>query len=499
MRALLPLALAAALALGGCVKPAGSCSATSDCAANETCDGGVCVRSAVLGGGGSGGGTVPKTFTTVAWSPPPLEGAPGATFRPDSVSADPASGDVLVAGALDGDFAPWGISTGAFVATLRGSDGTAAWTFPLPTFSHGQLRAALRPDGKVFFAATALAATSIGSVPVAVPPQGALAVALLDPVLVDAAWVVTVASASASAKLVPVAAAVLGNDVVLAGTGAGDFGCGPTGGQTFVAALSGADGTCLWSRGFGTRSIADVEPRDSGDVVVGGVCQPSGAFFDPQDPLVATTCASGLWVAALSATAGAPTVWARTGSGPVSAVRDLAVAPDGSVSAVGDASGVVSFGGAAPVSFGPYTGSFVARFAADGTPGAVVRPIEAPYAKLADAVSFDRCVADRLGKRWLAGRYRGQPTLGGALFPSCRTPDCAAAAFLARLEDDGTVSSFRPLRVAPLPDGSAFVDDLVLFATTGTVAHALGFTGWTLDEPWTSAGTADLGVLRVVP
>jgi hypothetical protein len=295
---------------------------------------------------------------------------------------------------------------------------------------------------------------------------------------------------------VPVAVSVQGSDLLIAGTGAGDLGCGPTGGQTFVAAISGTDGTCLWSRGFATRSIADVEPRDSGDVVVGGRCDPSGAFFDPQG---GTTCTSGLWVAALSATAGAPTIWARTGSGAVSAVRDLAVAPDGSVTAVGDASGVVSFGGAAPVSFGPYTGSFAARFAADGTPGAVVRPIEAPYATLADAVSFDRCVADRLGKRWLAGRYSGQPTLGGALFPSCRAPGCAAAAFLARLEDDGRVSSFRPLRVGPLADGSAFVDDLVLFATTGTLVRALGFTGYSVDEPWTSAGPADLGVIRVGP
>jgi hypothetical protein len=427
-------------------------------------------------------------------------GEAGATFRPDSISADPSgvASDVIVAGALEGTFSPWLLSTGAFVARFDGASGAPTWWFPLPTFSHGELRAALRPDGLVFVAATARTATSIGSIPVAAPPQGALAAALVDPTLDDAVWVVTVASSSASATLVPVAAAILGSDLVIAGTGAGDFGCGPTGGKTFVAALSGADHHCLWSRGFSTQSISDVEPRDSGDVVVGGVCAPAAGTFDPQGG--ATPCTSGLWVAALQATTAAPTIWARTGSGTVSAVNDLAVAPDGSVTAIGEARGKVGFGGAL-VDFGTYDSPFAARFAADGTPGAVVRPIQAPYAPLPDAVSFDRCAGDRLGKLWIAGRYQGQPTLGGALFPECRPPACAIATYLARLEGDGTVSSFLPLRIAPLGDGSAFVEDLVLTATAGTLSHALGLTGSTSvgGSAWSSAGPADLGVLRIVP
>ncbi|HEX9243269.1 MAG TPA: hypothetical protein VF875_12565 [Anaeromyxobacter sp.] len=490
------LALFALAALAGCVKPAGSCHETPDCASGETCDGGVCVRTATFGGGGggSGGGIEPTAFTSVAWSA--LQGSPGATFRPDSVGADSISGDVVVAGALDGAFAPWGLGTGAFVAKVSGL-AAFDWAFPFPTFSHGKLRAAVLPGGDVLFAATALAPTTIGGLPPITPPaQGALVVGRLD-AAGNAIWAVSIPSASASATLVPVAAAVLGSDLLVAGTGAGDFGCGATAGQTFVAALAGANGACLWSRGFATRSIADAEPRDAGDVLVAGICAPTGAYFDPQG---GTTCTSGLWVAALSGSTGA-TLWATTGSGAVSAVRDVAVAPDGSLAVVGDATGSVRFGGAAAIDFGPHAGSFAARFAADGTPGAVIRPIEAPYALLADAASFDRCAADRLGKLWIAGRYRGQPTLGGALFPECRLPACAAATYLARLEGDGSVSSFLPLRVAPLGDGSAFVDDLVLFATTGTLAHALRLTGSTSvgGASWTSVGGGDLGVLRIAP
>jgi hypothetical protein len=502
MRApLRPLAPALLLALAlGCVKPAGSCTQTSECAANETCDGGVCVRVPNPGGGGTGGGTVPGSYTPVTWSK--LQGVQRATFQADSIGADPTTGDVVVAGALSGaDYSPWGLSTGAFVARLAGADGTLSATFPpvpFPTFAHGQFRAAVRADGLVLFAATAFAPTTLGALPTIVPPpQGSLVVGLLD-ALGDPVWAVTVDSTSAATTLVPVAVSARGTDLLVAGTGAGDFGCptGPTAAATFVALLSGVDGTCVWSRGLATRSVADVEPRDLGDVATGGICAPTGAFFDPQG---GTTCASGLWVAALSGADGS-TVWATTGSGIVSAVRDLAVSPDGTVTAVGDATGKVSFGGPT-VDFGSFTGSFAVAFGPTGTPGAPVRPIEAPYAPKPDAASFVRCAADRLGRVWIAGRYEGQPTLLDTLFPACRPPACAAATFLARLDGNGKVGSFLPLPIAPTTDGQAYADDLVLCATTGTLAHALQLTGSTTvgGAAWSSAGAGDLGVIRIKP
>ena len=56
------------------------------------------------------------------------------------------------------------------------------------------------------------------------------------------------------------------------------------------------------------------------------------------------------------------------------------------------------------------------------------------------------------------------------------------------------------MRGAAAPDGGAYADDLVLFATTGTVAHALRFTGQASvgGTSWTSVA-GDLGVVRIVP
>ena len=502
MRApLRPLAPALLLALAlGCVKPAGSCTQTSDCAANEACDGGVCVRVPELGGNGTGGGTLPGAYTPVTWST--LQGEPSATFQPDSIGADPTSGDVVVAGAFsEADFSPGGLPTGAFVERFQGADGTPSATFlpvSFPTFSHGQFRTAVRTDGLVLFAATAFDPTTLGTLPIIVPqPQGSLVLGLLDATGAPV-WAVTVDSTSAATTLVPVAVSARGTDLLVAGTGAGNFGCatGPTAAATFVALLSGVDGTCLWSRGLATRSVADVEPRDLGDVATGGVCAPTGAFFDPQG---GTTCTSGLWVAALSGADGS-TVWATTGAGNVSVVRDLAVSPDGTVTAVGDATGPVSFGGPT-VDFGSFTGSFAVAFGPTGTPRAPVRPVEAPYAPKPDAASFVRCAADRLGRVWIAGRYQGQPTLLDTLFPACRPPACAAATFLARLDGNGKVGSFLPLPIKPTADGRAYADDLVLCATTRTVAHALQLTGSTTvgSAAWSSTGVGDLGVIRIMP
>jgi len=167
---------------------------------------------------------------------------------------------------------------------------------------------------------------------------------------------------------------------------------------------------------------------------------------------------------------------------------------------IGDATGAVSFGGAT-VDFGAAEGSFAAIYGATGAPGLVLRPIEAPYAPVPDAASFARGAYDRKGKLWIAGRSYGQPTLGGVLFPPCREPDCSTASFLARIEADGRVSSFLPIRAAAVgKDRAAFVDDFVLFATTGTLAHALRFSGAaTVGTSSWSTAEAGLGVLRIVP
>jgi hypothetical protein len=456
--------------------------------AGDTCEGGVCVRGVSYGGGGSGGGVDPASFTPVSWST--VVGQAGATYHVDAIGADPTQGDVVVGGALDGAY--------AFAASFAGTTGAALWNVQFPTFSHGSFSTTVFPNGDVLFAATAHDPTTIGTLAVTPALAGSLVYGRLDgsgqPI-----WLKEVNSVNASSTLVPVNISALGNDFVVVGTGAGDFSegdplstCSTTVGAAFAAAFSELDGSCQWSRGIEANSIAGAVPRDAGDVAVAGVCP----FFDPS---LGTTCTSGLWVTALSGATGA-TEWAVTGSGSVSAVRDIGATPDGTVTVLGDATGKVNFGGPA-VDFGSYTGSFAARFGPSGAPGAVVRPVEAPYAPQFDAASFLKCAGDRNGKLWIAGRYQGQPTLGGIRFPACRPPSCESASYLARLEPSGQVTSFLPLLVTPLPDGSAYEDDLVLFATTGTLAHAFSFTGTISDgvPRSTSAGAADLGVLRIVP
>jgi hypothetical protein len=494
MRRAAPLALALALLGAGCQSPKGSCDVDTDCGAHERCDQGVCVRVPDLGGNGSGGGTLPASFTPVLWCT--LETAAGASFSADSVGADAASGDVLVAGALAGTFDPWNLPTGGFAVQL-GAGGALGWQVQFPTFSHGALRTAVAPDGGLLFAGTAYDPTVVGTDVYVPPPMGTLVFGRLD-ATGSLVWARTVDDTHPTAPLAPASLASRGGDLLLAGTGSGDFGCGDTGGATFAAALASADGTCLWSRGLGTRTVTDLEPRDAGDVVLAGLCTPTGAFFDPGG---GTTCAAGLFLAVLDGATGS-TVWSRTssGAGRVTTVRDLAVAPLGGLAVIGDATGAVSFGGAT-VDFGAAEGSFAAIYGATGAPGLVLRPIEAPYAPVPDAASFARGAYDRKGKLWIAGRSYGQPTLGGVLFPPCREPDCSTASFLARIEADGRVSSFLPIRAAAVgKDRAAFVDDFVLFATTGTLAHALRFSGAaTVGTSSWSTAEAGLGVLRIVP
>jgi hypothetical protein len=493
------LALALALVLSGAAgclySPKGRCDTHADCAASELCDEGVCVPSWKLGGG-----VDPTSFTTVTWNK--LLGQSNATFAVDSVGAD-LGGNVVVAGAVDAayDFAPDAVGTGAFVVKRAGGDGTALWAMSFPTFSHGQFKAAVLPNGDVFFAGTAFDPTVIGTaLPYYDPPTaGALVFGRLD-ASGNALWARAVADTHLTSALVPAAVAVnWSGDLLVAGTGSGNFGClsGDTAGQTFAAALSGADGSCLWSRGFGTGTVSDIEPSGATTVVVAGVCTPAGASFDPDGT---TTCTKGLFIADLSDATGATgSLRTTSGAGTVAAVHDLTVAPDGRRTVVGDASGVVDFGGG-PIAFGDAVASFAATFDPAGG-STVMRPIESPYDADPDALAFSRCAYDRTGRLWIAGRYAGQPIMGGIRFSACRAPECRDAAFLARLEPSGAVSSFLPIRTGS-PDGSraAYVDDLALFATTDTVAHALRFTGVGSigGAPWTSMG-GDLGVLRIEP
>jgi hypothetical protein len=499
-RTALGLALALALAgAAGCVySPKGSCDVASDCAAGERCEAGVCIASAAAGGDPVGVETT--SFTPVRWSA--LDGAAGVTFSVDAIGADLA-GDVVVAGAVDAPygFDPGAVPTGAFVLK-RDPAGAAVAVTSFPTFSHGRFRTAVLPGGDVLFAASAFQPTDVGTVLSCTPPaQGALVVGRLGADLAPV-WARAVDGTGSAAPIAPVALAATGaDDLVVAGTGRGDFGCagGDTANASFVAALSGADGTCLWSRGLGTQTLSDVEARDDGAVAIAGVCTPSGASFDPGG---GTTCTKGLFVAVLSGANGS-TAWARTtaGAGTVTAARDLAIAPDGRATVVGDASGLVDFGGGA-VDFGDREASFAATFDPALAFTGLVRPIEDPYAAEPDALLLSRCAYDRSGRLWIAGRYLGQPTLAGLRFSACRAPDCDAASFLARLETRPTprVTSFLPLRAGPDADEAAYVDDLVLFATTGTVAHALRFTGVAgAGAPaWSSAG-GDLGVITVAP
>jgi hypothetical protein len=495
--------LAAAAAWAGCVySPEGSCETAADCAAGERCSAGVCVPPA---SGGVIEGTEPTSFTSVLWSEP--AGASGTTFAVDAIGADAVSGDVVVAGAVDSqfDFGPSLVTTGAFVLRRAAADGAALWATSFPTFGHGRLAAAVLPGGDVFFAGTAFDPTVIITAHVP-PPHGTLFVGVLDAASGTPLWRRAFDATHPTEHVVPVGVSASGGDVVLAGTGSADLGCGDTGAGAFAAKLSAADGSCQWSRGLATRTISDAEARDDGDVAVAGVCTPTGAFFEPEP---GTTCAKGLFVATLSGADGSP-IWAVTtaGTGSVAAVRDLAVAPDGRTAVIGDARGVVSFAGLA-ADFGGADGSFVASFGPAGAANGLLRPSEAPYAADPHAAAFWRGAYDRSSRLWIAGTYRGQPALAGTKFSACRpagAPACEAGAFLARLDGNGAaetlrVGSFLPLRAAPGADGAAFVDDLVLFATTGTVAHALGFAGDLAvggAAPYPSAG-GDLGALRVVP
>lgn len=488
------LALAA---LAGCQHPKGRCDRAADCASNETCDAGVCVRvEEVVEGNGSGGGTDPTTFTPVLWST--LATAPGASFAPVSVTAD-TSGDVLVAADAGAAYAPWALAAGGFAARAAAGDGALAGLVRFPTFSHGAVRAAALPEGELLFAGRALDPTTVGTLTYVPPAAGTLVLGRLgaggDPV-----WVVTVDGTSASAAIAPVAASARGADLVVAGTGAGDFGCGDTAGATFAAVLSGADGRCLWSRGFASRTLANAKARPAGDVAVAGLCTPTGASFDLGG---GAACMSGMFVAILGAADGA-TTWARTtAGGTVSAVRDLSAGPDGSVAVVGDGRGAVTFAPGAPATdLGALDASFVVAYDAGGALRYTLRPVEAPLAPFPDAASFGACAWDDAGRLWLAGRYAGQPTIGGVRFAPCRDA-CVTAAFLARVDGGAgapTVGSFLPVRIAASPAGVAWADDLVLGATTGTVAWALRFSGDATvgTSRWVSDG-AGLGIVRVAP
>jgi hypothetical protein len=154
-----------------------------------------------------------------------------------------------------------------------------------------------------------------------------------------------------------------------------------------------------------------------------------------------------------------------------------------------------------PTDFGRLDGSFVKVFSATGGVGPVIRPIEAPTAPLPDAAVFDRCAYEG-AHLWIAGRYYGQPTLAGTRFTKCRDA-CVSAAFLARLDvvaGASVTASFLPIRIAAASGGAAYADDLVLAATTGTVALALRFSGDASvgTTRWTTPA-AGLAVLRIVP
>jgi hypothetical protein len=497
MRARAALALAAVVLAAGCQDPKGRCDSSADCASSERCDAGVCVRAPPVTGDGSGGGTDPTSFTPVIWST--VVSAPAAAFAPLSVSADAVSGDVLVAGALEGPYDPWALGTGGFAARLYGGTGAlAAPPIAFPTFSGGALRAVSLAGGGLLFAGRAEVPTTLGATLIVPAAAGTLILGELD-VAGDPVWIRTVDGTAAAIDLAPVAVASRGGDLVVAGTGAGDFGCGDTGLATFAAALSAVDGQCLWSRGFANRTVSDAEAVATGEVALAGRCTPTGASFDPGG---GTTCASGMFVALLAAGDGA-TVWARTtsGTGDVTAVRDVAVAPGGAVAVVGDARGSIAFGGAAAVDFGALGGSFAKVFTPSGGSGPLLRPVEAPTAPLPDAAALDRAAFDATGRLWLAGRYYGQPTLAGVRFPRCRDA-CQQAAFLARVDAPlatPATGSFLPVRIADA-GGAAWVDDLVLAATTGSVSWALRFTGDATvgTSRWTT-GAAGLGVVRVAP
>jgi hypothetical protein len=501
------LGLAAAIAAGCVYSPKGRCGADGDCAAGLVCTGGVCVAPAAA----TPAVADPTAFATVSWSE--HLSTPAASFAVDGIGADLA-GTVVVAGAVDVpfDFGPGPATTGAFAVALPAEGGAPLWAFPFPTFSHGAFVVAVRPDtGETFFAGTVFAPTTVAGTALAgyVPPEGgALVLGKLDATGLPV-WA-TAAPGSSAAALAPVSLAVHGGDVLLTGTGGVSLGgtcpdtaATPSGSATFVAALDGATGVCRWARGFQSRAIAGAGAgaAASGTVTVGGLCQPVGASFDPG---AGTTCASGLWLAALDGATGAPVWDGVSAGGTVAAVRDLAVAPDGRATLVGDARGAVDLGGG-PVDFGSGSErSFAATFSPSGAFSALVRAIESPDAASPDVAAFSRATYDAGGRLWIAGRYEGAPSLGGVRFSACRAPACAAAAFLARIEADGSVSpagGFLPIRAARDAGGAAWADDLVLCATTGTVAAALRLEGnASVGGAPTWAGVAgDLAAVRVAP
>jgi hypothetical protein len=220
----------------------------------------------------------------------------------------------------------------------------------------------------------------------------------------------------ATANLVAVAVAARGTDLVVAGTGSGNFGCvdGDTGEASFAAAIR-ADGSCRWSRGLRTRTISDVEVRDDGNVAVAGVCTPSGPFFDPAP---ATTCTKGsssrcsrngrhAAVGARRHGHGDGRKCAISRSPPTAAPRWSATRPGSSTSARARWPSARR----RPRSPRP-TGR---------RRDELFRPIEAPYAEDPDALAL-ALRYDRSGRLWLAGRYAGQPTLGGVRLSACRAP-----------------------------------------------------------------------------
>lgn len=497
-------ALAVALAASGCVyEPKGSCGSSADCAAGESCSAGVCVAGTRV----TAAAADPSGFATVAWAA--HLGAAGTTFRVDGIGADLA-GNVVVGGVVDEpfDFGPGVATSGAFAVQLAAAGGAPAWATFFPALGHGRFAIAVRPDtGETFFAGAAFEATTIGTTLVPASASGTLVVGKLG-ALGEPLWVVSSPNIAATAPLAPVSLAVRGGDLVVAGTGGVhlDPGCDSTalagGAATFVASLDADTGLCRWVRGLLTKAITGAAPASSGPVIVAGLCQPVGASFDPGD---ASTCARGLYVAALDGASG-DTLWSRhsLGAGTVTAVRDVAVAGDARATVVGDATGSVDLGGGA-VDFGAVSArSFAATFSPSGAFTTLVRPVESPDAASPDVASLSRAAYDGSGGLWLAGRYEGQPALGGVRFTACRAPACGAASFVARVDAGGAVAAsggFVPLRAAPDAGGASYADDLVLCATTGTVAHALRLTGdgsvGTLPA-WTGAA-GDLAAVRVSP
>ncbi len=137
-----------------------------------------------------------------------------------------------------------------------------------------------------------------------------------------------------------------------------DFGGGPlaslAGTDIIVAKYSGADGTYLWSRGFGSSTLSDGAAAMGVDVTSGDVVL-TGSFRGPTDfgggPVTAGSYE--VFVAKYAGGDGAY-LWARhfgsaTGSG---IGEDVAVAADGDIVVTGQLTGTVDFGGGGLASAG---------------------------------------------------------------------------------------------------------------------------------------------------